>query len=117
MTKLEKTKIEIRKTKKKIEVFEKHGFNFARMISHSKSWYLEKHPDHKVVFNSRIYDLETYDKHKDGKILDFFEGMELEIWYGDLDLTIDLPKLKEVAKEIGPFIITTEHGRFVEKVE
>ena len=101
----------------KLHVFEEAGFNFGRLISGSKTYYLDKFPDHRVVFNSRIYDMVTYEKEKDGKIKDFFEGQPIEIWYGDLDLTRDMEKLKEVAKKIGTFVITTEHGKFVATVE
>ena len=44
-------------------------------------------------------------------IKDFFEGQELEIWYGDLDLTLDTETLKKIQSKIGkPIIVTTEHG-------
>jgi len=105
------------KMNSKLRVFENHSFFFGRMISGSKSYYVDKFPDHKVVFNARIYDEETYGKEKDSKIKDFFKGQEIEIWYGDLDLTIDTPKLKQVAKEIGTFVITTESGEYVTKVQ
>jgi len=102
--------MEIMNREEKRKVFEKNGFNFARMISGSKSGYVDKYPDHLVVFNARIYDLRTFNKHKDGKIKDFFKGQELEIWYGDIDVTNDIRKLYLIAHEIGTFIITWESG-------
>jgi len=92
--------------------FEKAGFHFGRLISFSKSTYQHKYPDHRIIFNARIYDLKTYTKEKNGKIKDWFRGQEIEIWYGDLDLTLDLPTLKEIAEKIGTFVITYENGNF-----
>lgn len=100
-----------------LRVFEDSGFYFARMISGSKSGYANQFPDHKVVFNARVYDLETYEKEKKNKIKDFFAGQELELWYGDLDLTLDNEKLKEIANKIGTFVITTESGTYVTTIE
>lgn len=93
--------------------FEENGLRFGRLVSSSKSGYLDKYPTHKVVFNSRIYDLKTYEKEKNKAISNFFAGMEIEIWYGDLDLDVDSDKLQAVAKEIGTFVITTESGVYV----
>jgi hypothetical protein len=101
----------------KLRVFEDAGFRFARMISGSKTGYLDRFPDHKVVFNSRVYDLQTYEKEKDRKIKDFFAGQEIEIWYGDLDLTRDTEKLKEIANKIGTFVVTRESGDYVTTIE
>ena len=101
----QRTKEQMRK------MFENNGFPFARLISGSKSGYMERFPDNLVVFNSRIYDLETFRKHCDGDILDFFKGQELEIWYGDLDLTKDIYKLYLIAISIGTFVITRETGK------
>jgi len=97
--------------------FECAGFPFARVISSSKSSYSNQFPDHRIVFNARIYDLETYEREKDGSIQDWFAGQSIEIWYGDIDLTKDIKKLKEIAKEIGPFVITTESGSYVTTIE
>lgn len=95
-----------------LKIFDKNKFRFARMISASKSSYLAKYPDHDVVFNSRIYLLDDF-KNNQSDIKDFFKGMEIEIWYGDLDFTVDMDKLKKIQKEIGiPIVITTEMGRF-----
>jgi len=102
---------------KKIKAFENAGFYFGRMISGSKSLYANRFPDHQIVFNARIYDPETYEKEKSGKIKDFFAGQNIEIWYGDLDLTQDGEKLKEIANKIGSFIITTEFGKYVTTIE
>lgn len=92
------------------KVFESCGFRFGRMISSSKSGYMEKNPKNLVIFNARIYDLKTFEKHKNKEILDFFKGMEQEIWYGDLDLTKDIYELHRIALKIGTFVITRESG-------
>ena len=94
----------------KRKVFEDKGFHFGRMISGSKSGYVDRYPANFTVFNSRIYDLETFEKHKNKAILDFFEGQPIEIWYGDLDLTKDLYELYLISLTIGAFVITRESG-------
>jgi len=101
----------------RLRAFEDSGFYFARMVSGSKSGYANQFPDHKVVFNARVYNLETYEKEKDGQIKDFFKGQTIEVWYGDLDLTRDNEKLKEIANKIGTFVITTESGAYVTTIE
>jgi|GEM_PF-6613900 len=97
----------------KLKFFEDAGFSFGRMLSGSKSGYMDQFPNNKVVFNSRVYDLETYEREKNGKIKDWFAGQSIEIWYGDLDLTKEVEKLKEIAKEIGTFVITRESGDYI----
>jgi hypothetical protein len=63
------------------EIFENAGLTMGRIISGSKSGYYDKNPDHKVVFNANVI---TESRGK--------------IFYGDLDLTLDTDKLKEVAE-------------------
>lgn len=92
------------------DVFEANGFRFGRLISASKSGYLDRNPTNLAIFNARIYDFETFEKHKSKEILDFFKGQELEIWYGDLDLTKDLYALHLIAQKIGAFVVTRESG-------
>jgi len=69
----------------------------ARLISGSKSLYRDKYPDHVVFFNANIFTKE------DGKI-----------WYGDIDLSIDEPKLKRLAYELTKevFLLDEMSGRF-----
>jgi hypothetical protein len=69
----------------------------GRMISHSKSRYLDKHPDNEVYFNANIFTL------NEGKI-----------WYGDLDLTLDEKFLNQAAKSIGKslYVLKEYDGRF-----
>lgn len=93
-----------------LPIFKKHQLNFARLLSGSKSFYRNLHPKDEIIFNARIYTIETYEKYKNTDIIDFFKGQDLEIWYGDLNLTIDEELLKAVSKEIGPIAITTEDG-------
>jgi hypothetical protein len=65
-------------------IFDRHGFMMGRMISGSKSLYRQRYPDNEVYFNANIV-IESAGK----------------IWYGDIDLTLDTPKLKEVANILG----------------
>ena len=91
-------------------VFEANGFRFGRLISASKSGYMDRNPTNLTIFNARVYDLATFEKHKSKVILDFFKGQELEVWYGDLDLTKDLYALHLIAQKTGTFVVTRESG-------
>lgn len=80
-----------------LQLLEDRGFYIARLVSGSKSFYRELHPKHAVLFNANIID------EKLGKI-----------WHGDLDLTIDGKKLKDVASELNTtlYILSEMDGRF-----
>lgn len=74
-----------RMTKEKIEIiFQEFNFYCGRIISASKSFYLETYPDNLVVFNANVV------TKKFGKI-----------WHGDLDITLDSEFLKKIAEKIG----------------
>lgn len=79
------------------DVTAKLGLFMGRMISSSKSYYRENHPNNIVYFNANIITKEY------GKI-----------WYGDLDLTLDAPKLNELAKILGTtiYVLSEMDGRF-----
>lgn len=68
----------------------------ARMISVSKSGYLKDNPDNVVVFNSNICTKTE------------------KIWYGDIDITKSLQKLKDLAIEINEdiYVLYESDGRF-----
>lgn len=68
----------------------------ARLVSMSKSLYRRAHPDHVVVFNSNVC-LE--------------EG---KVWHGDIDLTLDEPKLADLSKRTGEIVhlLYEYDGRF-----
>lgn len=73
-------------------ILQSQGLRIARMLSGSKSGYKSAHPGHDVYFNANII-IES-------------EG---KIWHGDLDLTLDIKKLKKVRKIIGePIYILRE---------
>ncbi len=76
---------------------EDNGFYQARLISGSKSTYRTLHPDNLVVFNANIFTKEY------GKL-----------WYGDLDLTNDAVKLKEISNEFDIifYVLSEMDGRF-----
>jgi len=99
---------------KYLTLFAKHKLYFAQCFG-SKTSYMSKHKNDVVVFNARIYTKEYFDKNKNTKINDFFEGQVGEIWYGDINLSdIDtVNALISICKEIGPFIITREMGETV----
>ncbi len=79
------------------DFFIKCGFNLDRMVSFSKSSYIEKYPDNEVYFNANIFVL------GEGKV-----------WYGDVDVTKDMDSLQNVAREIGKdlYILSEMDGRF-----
>jgi hypothetical protein len=69
----------------------------GRMISYSKSDYVvERHPDHVAVFNANVC---------------IAEG---KLWHGDLDLTLDEPKLAALAEQISEivYVLYERDGRF-----
>jgi hypothetical protein len=61
--------------------------NPGRMISASRSGYMSQHPKNLVMFNGGIY---TKSKG--------------HVWSGDLDVTLDEARLKEIAIELGETI-------------
>lgn len=79
------------------KILEKHGLPLDRMITISKSGYIQEYPNGKPIFNANIFTLE------DGKV-----------WYGDLDLKFDAEALQNSAKEIGKdlYILREMDGRF-----
>jgi hypothetical protein len=79
------------------KAFVSQGLTWGRMISGSKSGYLRNNPNNKVVFNANIF---TEEKGK--------------IWWGDLDLTLELDTLKKVAAELKTRLIVLREfdGRF-----
>lgn len=68
----------------------------GRMIWHSKSDYLGMFPNNQVVFNANLY------------------LNRVKVWWGDLDLTIDLDALKSIQSETGLELIVLREmdGRF-----
>ena len=81
--------------------FEAFGFNDARMIGGSKSFYKQEHPDNLIVFNANVLMPER------GKV-----------WYGDLDLTEDYLVLKAIAKTLNTdlYVLWEMDARFGEEM-
>jgi hypothetical protein len=79
------------------KLFADNNLRIGRMISGSKSSYREKYPDHVVVFNANII---TESRNK--------------IFYGDLDLNLDIDNLTNVAKSLGEplYVLREMDGRF-----
>lgn len=77
--------------------FTTQGLNIGRMVGGSKTGYRQAHPNNEVYFNANIF---TEDKGK--------------IWYGDLDLTKDLPALQNMANELNTtlYVLREMDGRF-----
>ncbi|MBU0456724.1 MAG: hypothetical protein ABH824_07575 [Nanoarchaeota archaeon] len=94
-------------------IFNEEGLHFGRCLG-SKSRYYSSNQENVIIFNARIYDLDTYERYKDDKIKDFFEGQKIELWYGDLDLNKDIYKLYKITGKLNKdIVITTEIGRKV----
>lgn len=65
------------------KLFLNNNLMIGRMISGSKSGYVDMYPDHKVIFNANII---TKNRGK--------------IWHGDLDITMDMESLENISKEL-----------------
>jgi len=68
----------------------------GRMISGSKSGYRKIYPEHVVVFNANLCT-------GAGKF-----------WYGDIDITLDSPRLQEICDRVGEsiYVLREMDGRF-----
>ena len=68
----------------------------GRMITASKGSYKTAHPDNFPLFNANVC------------------TSSAKIWYGDLDLVVDCPKLKELAKNLKEsiYVLYEMDGRF-----
>lgn len=75
-------------------ITEKLGYP-GRLLSASKSFYRDNHQNNIVFFNGNIYDLEG-----------------IKIWHGDVDITADLNKLKDIATTFGETIFVTTEQPF-----
>lgn len=73
----------------------------GRIISFSKSGYRENHPNNMVMFNANI----------------IVDGVK--VWYGDLDITLDIDKLQEIADTLQKhlFILREMDARFGKEIE
>lgn len=78
------------------KIAEEHLGMRGKMISFSKSGYVQKNPENLAIFNSNVC--------TDGG----------KIWYGDLDVTLSYESLSDLAKEIGKtvYVLTEMDGRF-----
>lgn len=80
-----------------VVLFASQGLNLGRMITNSKSAYCKEYQDHLVIFNANVL-TKTHGK----------------IWYGDLDITLDFDKLKNIADTLGEdlYILMEGDARF-----
>lgn len=67
----------------------------GRMISGSKLAYSNAHPGHVVFFNANLYD-----------------SQGTKIWYGDVDVTLDRPKLEQIARDLKCCVYVTSESPF-----
>ena len=82
--------------------FESHGFNIARMIGGSKSFYRKEYLDDLIVFNANVL-MPGYGK----------------VWYGDLNLTQDYIILKSIAESLDTtlYVLWEMDARFGEEMK
>jgi hypothetical protein len=66
----------------------------SRLIGMSKSGYRRARPSHAVVFNARLW----------------LRNDAEPIWWGDLDLTVDEPRLRELVEKLDRSIWVTYEG-------
>jgi len=78
-------------------LFATNGLMLGRMIAASKSTYCQEHQGELVIFNANVL-TKTHGK----------------IWYGDLNVTLDFDKLKDIADKIGEdlYILMEGDARF-----
>jgi hypothetical protein len=77
----------------------------GRLVSQSKSHYLDSNPDNIVVFNANVCITKSglFRRRKTDKI-----------WYGDLDVTKDMRKIEALAEAIGErvYVLREMDARF-----
>jgi hypothetical protein len=78
------------------DLFLLEGLNFGRMLSGSKSGYMNANPNNEVYFNANIFTRNE------------------KIWFGDIDITIDRDKLQNIADamETKLYVLREMYGRF-----
>jgi hypothetical protein len=64
----------------------------GRLVGHSKTAYCRRFPDHEVIFNACLFD-----------------QTGTEIWFGDIDLTLEEEALRKLGRQFGPITLTPEH--------
>jgi len=75
-----------------IKTIEKYLGHNGRMIGYSKSVYCQDYPDSIVYFNACIFDDDAN-----------------QVWWGDIDTTLDKTKLDQIAEwYTGKFYVTRE---------
>jgi len=68
----------------------------GRMISGSKSSFRSHFPTHVSIFNANIFVIE--------------DGKPVKVWHGDLDLTVDEPRLVQIASVCEQALIVLHEG-------
>jgi len=86
-----------------IELFTEKGLYSARMISHSKSFYMDRKENkyNTIIFNANVFI--------------YLNGKGLKLWFGDLNLSKeDGNILKEISKKMGTtlYVLNEMSGRF-----
>lgn len=69
---------------------EEHLGHSGRLISGSKTSYVRAYPDHDVMFNACLFD-----------------EYGVEVWFGDIDLTLEADRVQAAADEAGQRLVLT----------
>lgn len=82
------------------ELFKNESLQEGRLVSHSKSYYRNKYPYNHVYFNANIFVKEN--------------NKSVKIWWGDIDISLEGDKLKNIAKQLNKtlFILSEHDGRW-----
>ncbi len=92
------------------KALEDQGLEQGRMISASKGYYDEQHPDHEVFFNACVFIREPLSvSMRKGTLRRIYR----QVWWGDIDLTLSLDAVGKAADVLGRTLwITRERYRW-----
>jgi hypothetical protein len=79
------------------EALEAQGLYAGRMVSSSKSYYCEQHPDHIVFFNACMFVKERH----------WFKSTYRQVWWGDIDFTESQAAIEAAADACGHDLYVT----------
>ena len=90
------------------QALEDQGLHQGAMLSQSKSYYCDQHPDHEVYFNGCIFI-----KERKLLALPWMRSSYRQVWWGDIDLTASRSALTLAAGMCGQDLyVTRERYRF-----
>ena len=96
------------------QALEDQGLRQGQMLSASKSYYRDQHPDHEVYFNGCIFIKEPVQWWQFSNVGEWFRPSSYrQVWWGDIDLTASRSALALAAGMCGQDLyVTRERYRF-----